>query len=301
MADSRLTLAHSWPAVGACLLLACGSAHRLGDGGTDAGFDSDAGSLDGGSPRDAAVGPVDAGPRGACDAEDAHADICPEVLCDGPSSWHWNGERCFEIDCGACRGTECERATFSRTECETAHATCEPVLCRGTGGTWLWWAELCGHYECGQEPPEICEVGAPGCDCGSGHVFVPGIGCELDPGCPEVDPLPADLLCTSTGGTWDALCCHSECGIPCALACASPACNCGPMQVFHPERGCEVGQRCMEPLVGEACDGGSRCQDATICCDTCGGAGCAGTPTCRVPVCDDEPAIDTCGNDSRAP
>jgi len=110
-----------------------------------------------------------------------------------------------------------------------------------------------------------------------------------------------ELLCTSTGGTFDASCCPTVCGVPCALACVASACDCGPKGIFDPDRGCIAGQQCMEPAVGDSCTGDVRCADRTICCDDCGGAGCAGHPTCRVPVCSRDPAVDTCGNNSLAP
>jgi len=309
MLDLRLTLAQSRSVLWASLLLACGTAHGLGDGGAspdgaasglDAGRRPDAGAAsDAGSLPDA--GPRDAGPRGTCDAHDAVAELCPDVLCDGLPTWHWDGEQCFMADCGTCVGDECGLGVSSQSECEAAHASCEAPLCRATGGTWQWWAELCGHYSCGFEPPAICETGMPACDCGPGRNFSPGLGCVFDPTCPDLEPLTTEVLCTSTGGTWDAQCCHSECGVPCAAACALPACTCGPMEIFHPERGCEIGQRCLERLQGESCEGQARCERGTICCDTCGGPGCAGEPTCRLPVCDISPTRDICGNNPIAP
>ena len=141
----------------------------------------------------------------------------------------------------------------------------------------------------------------PACDCGDDSRFEPGVGCVLAE-CPAVDPLPPMELCTQSGGAWTAgLCCNTECGMPCEAACAAPACDCGPNRVFDGLRGCEVAARCVEPGLGEPCDGLDRCADGTICCDSCGGAGCAGEPTCRLPVCDDDPDIDTCGNNLLAP
>lgn len=277
----------------------CGASHERGD---DAGGAADAGRpADGGAPQDGG-GAVDAGRRGrACEAEDARAELCPELLCDGPPSWHWDGERCLPIECGACVGEDCAASVVSEAECVAAHARCEPSLCRATMGTWLWWAEECGHYECGFAPPAICEVGMPVCDCGDGRGFRAGVGCVPVPDCPEVDPLPPDVLCAETRGSWEPICCHAECGVRCPLACAEMACDCGPERVFDVLRGCVVGARCLERLPDEPCGGRARCEEGTICCDDCGGAGCAGTPTCRYPLCVDDPAIDACGNDTRAP
>jgi hypothetical protein len=56
-------------------------------------------------------------------------------------------------------------------------------------------------------------------------------------------------------------------------------------------------------MVDQTCtlDGNVRCADGLICCQTCGGAGCFGEPTCRAPVCDDTGRLDVCGNDRLAP
>jgi len=302
MTTTRLTLAHSCLALGALFLLACGASHSASDGGTDSavadGSTSDAGPMDSGTD----TGSPDAAVRGTCDAEDARAEICPDFLCDGLSTWHWDGDHCFAIDCGACRGSDCDSAVLSQTECEATHASCDVSLCRDTGGTWAWWLPVCGPYQCGVAPPEDCEVAHLRCDCGSTGRFVDGVGCETDPACPVAVPPPTpEMLCTSTGGSWEFLCCPTVCGVPCAAACAADACNCGPTGIFDEDRGCVVGQRCLEPHVGEACSPDARCQDDTICCDDCGGAGCAGNPTCRVPVCSSDPAIDSCGNNSLAP
>jgi hypothetical protein len=316
MMGTRLRLAHIC-ALG-LLLTACGTSHgvpdsgpREGDAGrgVDAGPRGDAGSAvedagsageDAGHPPADAGGPFDAGPAASCDAEDARAEVCPDALCDGPGSWHWDGERCFYIDCGACRGSDCGGPT-TQAACEAAHAACEPQLCRDTGGTWRWWDEVCGHYECGFPPPEDCLVGGPACDCGPGMRFDPSEGCVAAE-CPAIDPLPPETLCESTGGTWTAdICCPTTCGEYCTAECLAPACVCGPREVFDSVRGCEVGQPCVERELGQSCDERTRCADGLICCDSCGGAGCAGAPTCRAPVCDSNPDIDTCGNNLLAP
>jgi hypothetical protein len=165
----------------------------------------------------------------------------------------------------------------------------------------MWWAEECGHYECGFPVPATCLVGAPACDCGLDRAFVAGVGCRIVPDCGAIDPLPEDELCAATGGSWENICCHTECGVPCPLPCISPACNCGPDRVFDPVRGCVVDVSCMERTSGETCNERSRCEGGTICCQSCGGAGCFGDPICSYPVCDDDPFIDECGNDSRVP
>ena len=58
--------------------------------------------------------------------------------------------------------------------------TSEAELCHETGG---WWdIDSCGHYWCGQFPD--CDAIIPGCDCGPGRNFVPGLGCVDDEDCP---------------------------------------------------------------------------------------------------------------------
>ncbi len=309
MISLRLRLAHSGLVLGALLVLGCGASHSVDDAGPDAS-PVDASGVDA-SYTDAALDAIlidggadattDAGVRDLCDPEDARVEFCPASLCDGPSSWHWDGDHCFEADCGTCRGSDCDAGAVSLAECQAAHASCDVSLCRDTGGTWAWWRPVCGPYRCGVAPPADCEVASPGCGCGSSGQFVPGVGCQPDTACPELPPVPEETLCTSTGGAWSVgICCPTVCGVPCAAACAAPACDCGPTEIFDPDRGCEVGQRCVERLLGESCAADSRCEDGTICCDSCGGAGCAGTPTCKVPVCSDDPNIDSCGNNSLA-
>ncbi len=293
------------------LLVGCGASHgRDDDGGVDAGATTldgsappvDAGRRDaGGSAGDA--GRVDAGAPGACEAQRAQAATCPEALCDGPSSWHWNGDDCFEVDCGACRGEDCDEAWFSRDACLAAHASCEPARCRASGGTWRFWGEDCGHFVCGVAPPAICEVGTPSCDCGPMQIFDAEEGCVFDVGCTMGPPMrDPEVACTDTGGSWEGICCHAECGVPCGDACVNPACNCGPGRVFDEQRGCVDSAICYEGRrLDETCEDGARCAFGLICCQSCGGAGCFGPPTCRAPVCDDDPTFDECGNNLLAP
>lgn len=295
----RLNSAHVLVIVAALVAGAgCGASHDRD--GSDAGptlHAEDAASLayDGGG---ADAGGADAGVRTACTADDARAALCPEVLCDGLPRWYWNGDDCFMIDCGACEGTECDRGTGSRDACFAAHATCVPALCRTSGGSWLWWAEECGHYACGHAPPADCESGFPVCDCGTNRVFDPELGC-VDM-CGEVDPLPRDVLCRSTGGTWGNICCDAVCGQLCALACAGEACDCGAGKIFDAERGCIESAQCHDRRSGETCEGAARCETGTICCQRCGGAGCFGPPTCQAPLCDTDPHTDECGNNDLA-
>lgn len=300
MSAHRLVLAHL---VVLAALAGCSDSHGRvlpRDGGRpwepDSSVPRDSGPL----PVDAGS-PLDAGPRGSCDPEDARAAVCPELLCDGLPTWHWNGDSCVPIECGACEGSDCADAPRSQAECEAAHATCEAALCERTGGEWLWWAEECGHYECGVPPPALCLVGMPTCQCGDRQRFDPTLGC-VDTECPEVDPLPPDELCRSTGGTWGNFCCNSVCGQYCEAACAAMACHCpGETEVFDSIRGCVQGHECFERELGERCHPRARCEAGTICCDRCGGAGCEGEPRCVVPTCDDDPSTDTCGNDLLAP
>lgn len=290
--------------------LGCGESHMAGG---DAGTPADAGATDAGTPwlADACRRCVDVGPPPvdaggvvfSCAADDARAVTCPAALCDGPDSYAWDGERCLRIDCGACEGADCGVLTHSLTECEAAHSGCVPQQCRATGGEWLFFTEECEHYVCGQPQLASCEVGMPVCNCGSGRSWVDGVGCAADPGCPEVDPLPSDVLCASTGGTWtDGICCSTTCGRFCDLDCAAPGCVCGAMEVFDSIRGCVRAAQCFEREVGETCGAmRTRCGDGLICCQHCTGVGCAPDMTCEAPVCDADPTFDECGNNLRAP
>lgn len=301
MTRSRLIVAQL-----TCALFAfgCGDSHGRDDdaGLRDAGRRVDAGLDAGPWSHDAGPWEPDAGPRlGPCAAQDARAETCPELLCDGPPSWHWQGDRCFPIECGACVGADCERSWGSREGCEAAHASCEPQLCRSTGGDWRWWAEECAHFSCGFPAPVDCEVGRAVCDCGLGRGFEEGRGC-VDMDCPTFPPPPdREMLCRSTGGRWEMTCCDSVCGELCADACVAPACNCGPLEIFDPFFGCLEATRCYERRAGEGCHDEARCEDGTICCDRCGGPGCAGEPRCVAPVCDGDETIDECGNRRDAP
>lgn len=306
MRAARITLAHL--CLCAALVAGCGDSHGRDDldsgvrSDPDAAFSHDAGHFvsDGAVGHD--TGPLrsDAGVRATCDAQDAAARICPDALCDGPGTWHWNGDSCFWVDCGACEGDDCGSSWSSQSECALDHATCESALCRATSGTWKWWAEECGHYTCGQAPPIDCILGMPVCDCGDARRFDAERGC-IAADCAEIDPLPADTLCASTGGSWTASCCHTTCGQPCAAACAATACDCGPAREFDVARGCIETSRCHERMRDETCEGDARCESGTICCQHCGGAGCFGSPTCEDPLCDTDEHTDTCGNRDDVP
>lgn len=240
-------------------------------------------------------GPPDLGMTPSCAAQDARAVVCPTLFCDDVGAWHWNGDRCVYIECGACEGTDCGAGAITEGECFRSHASCVPSLCRASGGEWLFWAQECGHRECGYPVPELCEAGFPICDCGLSGVFDAARGC-VDGMCGEIDPLPRDLLCTSTGGRWDAICCDTVCGQRCELPCAAPACDCGPSRIFDLARGCVETSRCFERTRGETCGPGARCEAGTICCERCGGAGCFGDPVCAAPTCDSDAHTDECGN-----
>ncbi|MHC4991957.1 MAG: hypothetical protein ACYTGC_13360, partial [Planctomycetota bacterium] len=60
---------------------------------------------------------------------------------------------------------------------ECAHTS--ESLCEASGGTWD--PTSCGHYRCGVPP--ACNAIIPGCDCGSGRTFIPGVGCVIDDDC----------------------------------------------------------------------------------------------------------------------
>jgi hypothetical protein len=275
------------------LLSACRSHERpeLTHAPADGGATPDAG-------RDASPGSDASTERASCDPEDAQAELCPGALCDGPPSWHWNGDSCFAIECGACTGSDCARGFPSEAACAAAHATCEASLCRSTGGTWMWWTEECDHYACGVAPPAICVVGRPVCNCGSDRAFDDVLGC-VPAHCPK--PLPTrQAVCEATGGTWGPICCDTVCGEYCPEPCASDACDCGPGREFL-EGGCTHTARCHERRIGETCADDTRCPSGSICCQSCGGPGCFGPRTCRAPVCDDDDCTDLCGNRCDSP
>ena len=283
-------------------LLGCSESHGVDDAGTDARVNDaclclpDAGlPSDGGLPRDTGTLPL------RCTPDDAREIVCPAGVCDGLDSYAWDGDRCVAIDCGTCEGADCDALPRSLEACEAAHAGCAASLCRATAGEWLFFAEECEHYVCGFPRPATCEVGGPVCDCGSGRSFGPA-GCFEDT-CPEVDPLPPELLCPATGGVWtEGICCSTRCGVPCALACAGPACVCGDFEVFDPVRGCIQAAECFERSDGETCTNiHTRCDEGLICCQSCGGPGCAPDSFCHAPVCDSNPDIDECGNNLLAP
>jgi hypothetical protein len=281
---------------------ACGTSHGPSvDAGPldDGAAVMDGGAADGGPRIDG--GAVDAGMRATCDAQLAAQLTCPELTCDGPPSWHWNGDRCFAIGCGECTGADCERGWGSEASCIEAHAECEASLCRATGGRWLWWAEECGHYACGGPPPATCEAGFAVCDCGPEGAFNERSGC-VPITCPLPPPRTREMLCTETGGSWESICCDTVCGEFCAAACLAPACNCGPARVFDEERGCLETEACHDRAAGQTCTlEATRCAAGTICCRHLGGPGKLRSPTCEVPMCDDDPDVDECGNNLLAP
>jgi hypothetical protein len=285
------------------LAAACGRSHdRVGmspfDGATpdsaiDASFD--------GATLDTSV-PPDAGTTATCDADAVESILCPDVDCDEAPRWYWNGDGCFPIECGACSGPDCERAgVFDEAACVAAHAECEGALCRGSGGTWRWWSEECEHWECGSQLPSSCLIGRAVCDCGPGRRFDLLTGCVDAPDCPPVEALSDEALCLGTSGSWEGICCHTECGAFCPDACVALACNCGPGRVFEGGRGCVEVARCFERIHGETCDPRARCETGTLCCQRCGGAGCVGPATCDYPLCDSDETIDMCGNNTLAP
>jgi hypothetical protein len=263
------------------LLPGCPDSHgTTGDAGRDApATDSpfvylDSAAIDASTPLDAPL-PAE------CGAAEVTVNPCPMFLCDALPLWYWDGEQCFDVDCGACEGPHCGTAGFgSREECVAAHASCVPQLCRDTGGTWMFWAEECGHRICGNPGLAICESGEPVCDCGPYRVFDFERGCvEPDPHCGVLPTRSREELCRATGGSWDAICCDSRCGELCPLACAGPACRCGPTQIFDEERGCIEATECFERETGETCDlPHQRCADrSNLCVPPCDGPGCRAT------------------------
>lgn len=241
--------------------------------------------------------PMPPGPP-ECWPDDARAQVCPNVVCDGPPTWHWNGDRCFPIECGTCAGTDCNRGTTGHDQCEMAHQVCAPSLCRSTGGIWMWWSQECGHYACGLPPPQKCTVPTPGCNCGLSQRFDVERGCVAAPECPVFSGTE-DALCRHTGGSWENTCCHSDCGETCPEPCSTPACTCGPHQRFTSD-GCVEVAECFERRLRQSCDENTRCDPGLICCSGCGGGVCD-PPVCAPPICDREGRIDECGNGATDP
>jgi hypothetical protein len=299
MRVSRPHLAHRLSLLllsSAVSLVGCSSSQGPTDAGADAAIPpADAAGLDAPLPEDA--------PRPlSCAPDDAREVVCTAPACDGPPTFAWDGARCVPIACGACEGADCASLASSLDTCRAAHAACEAELCRATDGDWQFWAEECGHFVCGAPPPQDCEAGFPVCNCGPGRSFEPGAGCAPDD-CPAVDPLPPEMLCGLTGGTWtEGICCPTTCGVFCPANCLAPACVCGALEVFDAVRGCVPATECFVRGVGETCTNErSRCEDGLICCQRCTGAGCEPDRLCLAPLCDADPDVDACGNNLRAP
>lgn len=286
-------------------VIGCSEMHTADrpDAGNDAWIIDDAPWFVDSPPPSDGGSTSDGGGVVSCTPQDAHAMECPSAICDGFDSYAWDGERCVRIDCGTCVGADCGHLPISQADCEALHASCVPELCRASGGDWLFWAEECHHYHCGQSLPSECLVGMPVCDCGNGRSFdVAQGGCFDDPSCPEVDPLPPETLCTSTGGAWmSGICCPTRCGQFCDADCAADACACGALQVFDAVRGCIDAAECHVVSTGAECNEQVRCADGLLCCQHCGGAGCSPTMNCQAPLCDADPTVDVCGNDLLAP
>jgi hypothetical protein len=257
-----------------CLWLSgCYAAHG-GLEGRDGGRTRGDGAV---RPADASV-PIDAGAPAACAPQDARQALCPGAVCDGPGTWHWNGDDCHYVECGACEGADCDRGWSFQLDCIAAHRSCEPSLCRETGGEWRFWSDECEHWECGSPAPVNCLVGRPVCDCGLDRRFDPERGC-VDAWCPPRELFTPEERCVATGGAWAPICCDTECGRYCPEPCAFMACDCGPLRVFDESRGCREAERCFEPRRDEACSSRTRCERGTTC---CGGGEAA---RCTSPVC----------------
>lgn len=182
---------------------------------------------------------VDRGGEFVCFWEGFARPVAPEesvvepFVARDPGRWRLTYDVGFDCDPGAplsqpnCRSLQ----RISSAPFEVADLG-EEALCQNSGGTWD--PLSCGDYTCGAFPE--CDAIIPGCDCGPGRNFVPGIGCEDDPACPA----PGEqTLCESTQGIWDPTSCgHWQCGHPPICAAVIPGCNCGPSSVFVEEIGC---------------------------------------------------------------
>lgn len=81
-------------------------------------------------------------------------------------------------------------------------------VCEASGGTWDPIA--CGDYTCGA--PQNCDAVIPGCDCGAGANFEPGLGCVPDPSC-ATNSCFYDGAVYGEGASWpaDDGCNHCTC------------------------------------------------------------------------------------------
>ncbi len=259
------------------------------DGGRDIGArDIGGGDVRPDVPRDVASDALDTGsaPRTCVDANILVLECAPSCDHSRAPVFHWMVGGCVPVTCGECIGP-CDPPTATRAECEEAHRHCPAQLCRDTGGAWVVSADgECAHRACGRAVEAACGgPPAPICDCGALGVFEEGVGCVVSDAC-EPETLRGEALCLATGGSWGPTCCHSKCGEPCADDCASPACTCGPTEVFDVTRGCTEAEECFLREPGQTCGAfGQTCTLPYLCCENCRG-GCMGDFRCSLDYCE---------------
>lgn len=78
------------------------------------------------APRDTGT---DAGTIAPCAADRVANTVCLPS-CDGPPTYHWNGDSCFPIGCGECVGEDCDAGTSSLEACGRARRVWPAALPR---------------------------------------------------------------------------------------------------------------------------------------------------------------------------
>ncbi|MEL6177823.1 MAG: hypothetical protein AAFS10_02670 [Myxococcota bacterium] len=229
---------------------------------------------------------------------DPQCPVDDTTLCES-SGGRWDEGGCghyfcaWPTDCpGVESGCDCGiHANFVEGQGCVRDERCGPheltpeMLCESSGGRWD--GESCGDYFCGTFP--VCLAIDPGCDCGPDANFVEGQGCVRDERCDSLEPTPEEMLCESTGGSWDTGCDGFFCGITSDCLVAIPGCNCGPDANFVEGQGCVRDERCdfpePEPAFADMlCEsGGGRWDEGS-----CGDYVCGVFPACLAvdPGCD---------------
>lgn len=221
--------------------------------------------------------PLRCGPRSdPCAAQELVVSPC--FACDDVTGAYWDGHECRPLSCN-CNGPDCGRTYPSIEACRSAHASCAPELCRATEGRWLREPRYCVPTVCGRDPTD-CGVGRPSCHCGPARRWVEGEGC-VEGTCAVAD---ARELCVNSGGRWEAVCCPSECGVPCGDDCTALACTCPVTDIWDPRHGCVRSEACLDaPAIGAPCDPNRRdpCDPSSVCCEGLSGY------RCEQPFCDE--------------
>jgi hypothetical protein len=231
------------------------------------------------------------------DAECARDELCQQVTVNP----------CWSPDPD---GVVCTACGWLRTVC-MGPRTSDEQLCVDTGGRWD--PISCGHYHCGFFPE--CDAVIPGCDCGAGLNFKPGLGCIPDPQCAPIctadSDCPPGSMCNNCNGAPCNSCrprgcvplfCDFEADCPPGSRCVgSSVCPPDVTCVWEGRPGlCLPDDTCCDPAAQPDAIGNAPCMEGASCCDD-GRWACNqgdGSPSCEPgPVC--EPA--TAGTESSLP